>query len=151
VLFQPHLPPSWFALGSLGFPDGLLRSPSSLMSIASASLLVRCWFPWVPLYAARVELMFYSNRLRLPLDSIWVPWGFLMGCQGRPQVLFQSPLPPSWFDVGSLGFPYELPGSRSGFISFASASLLVRCGFPWVPLWAGPPSTLRFQDPIIKK
>ena len=123
-------------MGSLGFPDGLLRSPSSLISIASASLLVRFWFPWVPLYAARVAPRFYFKCLCLPLGSIWVPLGSLMGCQGRPQVLFQSPLPPSWFDVGSLGFPYGLVASPSCFISITSASLSVGFEFLWVPLWA---------------
>ena len=110
-------------MGSLVFAYELLGSPSGFISIASASLLVRFGFPWVPLYAGRVALRFYFNGLCLPLDSIWVPLGFLMGCYGRPHVLFQSHLCPSSFDFGSLGFPYDLPGSPAGFILIASLPL----------------------------
>ena len=41
VLFQSPLPRFWFALDSLGFPYGLLGSPSGCIAIASAPLLVQ--------------------------------------------------------------------------------------------------------------
>ena len=60
---------SWFALGSLGFLHVLLGYPLSFVSVASASLLVRFGFPWVPLWSARVALRFHCSRLCFPLGS----------------------------------------------------------------------------------
>ena len=45
-------------------------------------------------------------------------------------------LPPSRLALTSLGCPYELLGSPSGFISITAASLSVGFDFPWVPLCA---------------
>ena len=74
------------------------------------------------------------------LSPSWFAFGFPWAplCwQVRPQVLFRSPLPPSWFGLRSLRFAYGRLGSHPGFISVASVSLLVRFGLAWVPLCAG--------------